>query len=609
MELDRPHRRQRSRRVAIATVAVAAMALPASAAVVNSGKRPPAQASDQGSPTPPSSAPVVTAPPVAAPLVNIAADMTTADPKAAGLPAAGKPLTGDAAIPATVLAAYRKAAATLAVEQTSCHVTWPLLAGIGKVETDHGRTWGAKARLTSTGDVVPTILGPVLDGRNGTGKLLDTDGGVLDHDRHYDRAVGPMQFVPATWREFGRDGNGDGKKNPNNVWDASLAAAGYLCSGGRNLADTADLRAAILSYNPSSSYVRSVLAWAAAYQRASVGGPSLGSVPNPLVLGAGGQAGDNPYGDGFSTGDSGVAADPGSLSALFGPPGGSAPVGGGAIVVQRAPTQTAVAAKPTKPVVKPKPAVKPAPACVDPAIAAPAKAAITANPVDMNHDGKNDALRVMTTITVAKAGKYVFGLLLRDASDYGVATTAHSFALRAGKQTFTEDLSGQAIGDAGANGPATLRLAVRLANAPTTCAVVLVAKGSAGTIDASTYDGWTVDVKRLQQRLAADVAAKLITGVAAKTLTAQLKSSPPDYRAFLVELKKAKTIAPVEQTRLASLAQRLIDQAAVTPDASPSPSESATPTPSPSLTPSPSVTPSPSPTPRVSVSPSLTPTP
>ncbi len=82
---------------------------------------------------------------------------------------------------------------------------------------------------------MPTILGPVLDGDNGTALLLDTDGGAYDQDRRYDRAVGPMQFVPATWAELGRDGNGDGIKDPNNIWDATLAAAGYLCGGDRDL--------------------------------------------------------------------------------------------------------------------------------------------------------------------------------------------------------------------------------------------------------------------------------------------------------------------------------------------------------------------------------------
>jgi membrane-bound lytic murein transglycosylase B len=313
MNVVPPRRDGLSRRMAIAAVAVAVMAVPASAAATGSGKRFTSLVGEQ-TPLEKSRTPIA-----AQALASSAAadNSTTANPKAAGLPPAGKALTGDDAIPATVLASYRKAAAALAVEKTSCHLTWPLLAGIGKVETNHGRTWGSKARLTAAGEVVPTILGPVLNGHNGVGMLLDTDGGALDHDRQYDRAVGPMQFVPATWREFGRDGNGDGNKDPNNVWDASLGAANYLCAGNRNLAVSADRRAAILAYNTSSAYVRSVLAWAAAYQRASASGPALGLVPNPLVLGAGGQAGDNPYGDGQTTDNLGSLGDPGSLSTLI----------------------------------------------------------------------------------------------------------------------------------------------------------------------------------------------------------------------------------------------------------------------------------------------------
>ena len=196
-----------------------------------------------------------------------------------------------------MLAAYRKAAAALAVQDASCHLTWPVLAGIGKVETDHGRSWGARARITATGEVVPTILGPVLNGRKGTALVLDTDGGAYDQNRQYDRAVGPMQFVPATWAELGRDGNGDGIKDPNNIWDATLAAAGYLCGGDRDLSRSADLRAAILAYNPSSAYVKAVLAWARAYAKAGANLPALDGVPDPLVLGAGGTEGEDPFGD------------------------------------------------------------------------------------------------------------------------------------------------------------------------------------------------------------------------------------------------------------------------------------------------------------------------
>jgi membrane-bound lytic murein transglycosylase B len=611
MHLAGPRRRHLSRRVAIATVAVAAMAAPAAVAATGPGKGSAALAGDQTPLNRPSSAPVVAPVPLvtSARQVNTAsAESTTANPEAAGVPAAGKALIGDAAIPATVLAAYREAAATLAVQKTSCHLAWPLLAGIGKVETDHGRTWGAAARLTASGDVVPTILGPILDGTHGTGKLLDTDGGTLDHNRVYDRAVGPMQFVPSTWREFGRDGNGDGKVDPNNIWDAALGAANYLCAGGRNLAVTSDRRAAILAYNPSSSYVRSVLAWAAAYQRAAASGPALGSVPDPLVLGAGGQSGDDPFGDSSSYEDAGAApVDPGSLSAIF---GSGPPTGGGAIVVQSAPpTVTKPAVKPST---KPKPAVKATPACIDPGILAVAKTAITATAVDLDHDGKNDVLRVGATVTVAKTGKYAFSLRLRDAADNGITTALHTVTLKAGKQTFSEDLAGQAIGDAGVSGPATLRLAVRRADAATTCAVVLFSKAAAGTIDASTYDGWTVELARLQKRLADDIKAGLVKGDAVKTLTDALKTPTlisSIYRTFLTDLKTAKTVAPVEQIRLASLAQRLIDQAAATPSPSPTPSASVSPSASPTSSLSPSASPSatPSPTPSASVTPTPTP--
>ena len=160
----------------------------------------------------------------------------------------------------------------------------------------------------------------MLNGKNGTALVLDTDGGAYDHDTHYDRAVGPMQFVPATWRELGRDGNGDGIADPNNMYDATLTAASYLCGDGRDLAKPADLRAAILAYNPSSDYVRTVLAWAAAYRKAGASQPALDSVPDPLVLGAGGDEGDDPFGDSsvddasfIDDGSSILSDDPGIL--------------------------------------------------------------------------------------------------------------------------------------------------------------------------------------------------------------------------------------------------------------------------------------------------------
>nr|WP_245790317.1 lytic transglycosylase domain-containing protein [Streptomyces monashensis] len=74
-----------------------------------------------------------------------------------------------------------------------------------------------------------------------------------------------MQFIPSTWARWGADGNGDGRSDPNNVYDAALAAGRYLCAGGRDLSNPADLDRAILGYNHSDAYLRTVKAWFAYY--------------------------------------------------------------------------------------------------------------------------------------------------------------------------------------------------------------------------------------------------------------------------------------------------------------------------------------------------------
>jgi len=164
-------------------------------------------------------------------------------------------------IPAPVLAAYQQAATTLTGEQPGCHLRWQLLAGIGKVES--GNATGRQ--ISADGTVTPTILGPRLTGGGGFARILDTDHGTLDNDTSYDRAVGPLQFLPGTWKGAGRDGNSDGRKNPNNIHDAALATGDYLCAHHRDLTDPAQLNAAIRAYNPSDTYVRAVLAWTTGY--------------------------------------------------------------------------------------------------------------------------------------------------------------------------------------------------------------------------------------------------------------------------------------------------------------------------------------------------------
>ena len=95
----------------------------------------------------------------------------------------------------------------------------------------------------------------------------DTDGGALDGDASYDRAVGPMQFIPQTWSRFEADGNEDGTTSPFNLYDATLAAATYLCTASSGLDADPGLRAAYFSYNHSVLYVDSVLGYARLYER------------------------------------------------------------------------------------------------------------------------------------------------------------------------------------------------------------------------------------------------------------------------------------------------------------------------------------------------------
>lgn len=124
-------------------------------------------------------------------------------------------------VPATMLRLYRRAAA-------DCPgLPWGVLAAVGKVETDHGR---ARRQVSTAG------------------------------------AVGPMQFLPATFRSYAAPAPPGGAVPPT-PWDrtdAVFAASRLLCAnGGRG---GADLRRAVFAYNHAGSYVRRVLRIADIYQ-------------------------------------------------------------------------------------------------------------------------------------------------------------------------------------------------------------------------------------------------------------------------------------------------------------------------------------------------------
>ena len=170
------------------------------------------------------------------------------------------------AIPGRALTAYQRAETVIRQADPTCNLTWQLIAAIGKVESNHGRFGGSL--MTADGVVHPAILGPRLTGHGATSRIDDTDAGLLDGDTAVDRAVGPMQFIPSTWTVVGVDADGDGRRDPQDIDDASLATAVYLCSGTDDLATSAGQRAAVHRYNHSAAYVDLVLDIMAGYLHA-----------------------------------------------------------------------------------------------------------------------------------------------------------------------------------------------------------------------------------------------------------------------------------------------------------------------------------------------------
>jgi membrane-bound lytic murein transglycosylase B len=154
-------------------------------------------------------------------------------------------------MPEDHLAGYISGAQTVASEFPSCNIAWNTLAGIGFIESHHG-TYGA-------GEDGGRIIGPRLDGSGDFMEVPDTDDGELDGDPDYDRAVGPMQFLPESWGIYGAGGD------PHDIGDAAAAAGRLLCGHDRDL-DTADgWSRALFSYNRSEEYMISVRDAAANY--------------------------------------------------------------------------------------------------------------------------------------------------------------------------------------------------------------------------------------------------------------------------------------------------------------------------------------------------------
>lgn len=168
-------------------------------------------------------------------------------------------------VPARALRAYGNAELVLRSTTPGCRLSWATLAGIGRIESNHGQYGGAQ--LGADGRPSKPVIGVPLDGSTGVRHIADTDGGRHDGDATLDRAVGPMQFIPSTWAKWASDGNGDGRGDPQQIDDAALAAGRYLCAGGRDMGGPSGWWAGVLSYNNSVPYGQKVFGLADSYAK------------------------------------------------------------------------------------------------------------------------------------------------------------------------------------------------------------------------------------------------------------------------------------------------------------------------------------------------------
>lgn len=212
---------------------------------------------------------VATSPPV--PVVAEPAPIGPAEPVADRGPAPLRASTdwvaqvsASTGVSPVAVGAYGAATLTLERDRPGCRLGWPTLAGIGAIESGHGTHGGAV--LLGDGHPSVAVLGPALDGDDGTAAIpARPDDTAWTQDPVWAHAVGPMQFLPSTWRRWESDGDGDGLLDPHDLDDAALAAGRYLCASGADLTTGDGWWAAVRSYNHDDAYVASVLATANSY--------------------------------------------------------------------------------------------------------------------------------------------------------------------------------------------------------------------------------------------------------------------------------------------------------------------------------------------------------
>jgi hypothetical protein len=157
---------------------------------------------------------------------------------------------GPLAVPELVYYAYRAAEMQLQIDTPGCGLQWNLLAAVGRLESRHadgGRT-----------DVLGTLSSPKVS-PNGE--------------------LGPLQLPAAVWEQYTADGNADGRTDPQNIFDQSLAAGHWMCANDANLREPEGRTGAVAMFDSRPEYLKNVEAWSAAYEKSAATSPGVIAPP------------------------------------------------------------------------------------------------------------------------------------------------------------------------------------------------------------------------------------------------------------------------------------------------------------------------------------------
>lgn len=172
---------------------------------------------------------------------------------------------GPYGIPERALRSYAYAAAAMNKANPSCGIGWSTIAAIGAVVSDHGTANGAS--VNADGRVTPELRGLAQANPVGAKPIADTDAGRYDGDDQVDRTMGPMQILPSRWEQWATDADDDGKADPDNIDDATLTAARFLCAAGGDLKTSEGWSKAVGQFNSRQDFVQRVHAQAVVFGR------------------------------------------------------------------------------------------------------------------------------------------------------------------------------------------------------------------------------------------------------------------------------------------------------------------------------------------------------